>query len=259
MSNTDSSPSAPRGRGSKSRRLRADPLSTEIATGEDTAAKEVALIMQPIRYSAFYDLDPPVAVDTFMRLRNVAMMRKLFSLSKIEMAARLGIETRVLDDLISHPHLPRLESAIVDSARRLSEQATLDDVAKSAEVIVAREMLHTAINAPSNSPIKHKALEGLADRVAPKRSRSESGKGAAGRIFPPDTLELIRLGLDIGRQVAAIESGSRPPTPAIGPGDPTSTPNTPDQVSGTDVIDAEILNVPASESDDSDTDPPAEC
>lgn len=246
-----------------------DPLHYEIIAGEIAGSKELSLIMDPVRYSEFVDLDPPLALDTFLRLRNVVMMRRFFSLELTDMAGRLGIPVAVFQELVEHPHYAVIDAAIIESAKRLSKLGTIDDVVKDVEVRAAKEMVLLGVTSPASAKEKHKALESLADRRSPKQSRNS--QPIAERVFPQNLVDLIGLALQVGQQVGQLpheqheqreqreqkvidvtaNATSDTPPGAVSPAPPRTAqqlalPAGAEFVSPADddSIDAEVLNVP---------------
>lgn len=232
---------AAKGNGGRRRRRpkASDPLHHELIAGENAASKELSLIMDSIRYGQFADLDPPLPVDVFIRLRNIAMIRRFFSLTVEQISQRLILPIADINALTAHPHYQTVLSAINEAARKVAGMESIYSVAKEAETRIGKELLLTGVGGSSRE--KFKALESLADRLSPKRPRAD-GKQAAERVFSPDTIELIKMGLEVGlghrdRKPAEVEAHvNRPNLPAL----PASI-----DVDTDDTIDAETLNVPS--------------
>jgi hypothetical protein len=202
-----------------------DALSLEMKAGEVAASKELSLIVGAVQYGLFLDLDPPLTVPAFMKLRNVAMMRRFFGMSAEEMASRLAMPPEEMDTLLAHPHCGAVETALSEAAKRIGGLTSLDDVAKEAEVRAGKEMMLIALTAGTRE--KMKALGDLADRRSPKPGRNRGEGKQVGKVFAADTLELIKLGWELHQKGSA----------ALGPGLDSD-------VVDVEPIDAGVLNVP---------------
>lgn len=183
-----------------------DALSQEIAAGEEAAAKEVALIMDGVRYGAFADLDPPLSVGEFLDLRKVAMLRRLFGHDVPMTATRLGRTVATINLLLRHPHFERVDNLIVENARKVGGATSLDELVKEMGVRAGKEMALMAATGPSRE--KAAMLNALTDRVSPKQGRREKPSNA--RVFPDNLLETIKLGMELqkGVEQRAIGAGS---------------------------------------------------
>jgi hypothetical protein len=213
-----------------------DAVHYELKLGEEAARKEVALIMDGVRYGLFVDLDPPLPVNAYMQLRNVAMMERLFGFTEDEVTTRLACEPGIVASLRRHPHYQAVLDAVGESARQVGGIRTIDGAAEQAEGRVAKEMLLMAMTAGSRE--KTVALAAFADRRSPKRTRGDGETNVF--VFPTNALELIQLGLARGR--ASVDP-HQPPQVSL-PGGELPTVVARLEPEDDDAIDGEVLNVP---------------
>lgn len=214
-----------------------DSFAAELDAGREAASRELAVVMEAVRYGAFMDLDPPLPVDAFLRIRHVAMADRFFSYDDAALAARLRLTPAQLEEARSHVHYPRIFSEITTAARRVNKLSTIDEIAQEVSVRVGKDM--ALIAARGSNRERQASLNALADRVAPKKTRADVPTTT--RVFPPEVLELIKLGMELGEGRAGRARSS-----VIARVDDVTAASPPLAADyDDDAVDAEVLRLPS--------------
>lgn len=218
-----------------------DAVTRHLADTASWAERDLQFVMSRVRYGQFIDLDPPLPLDAFLKLLNYVMLRRFFSFTREKLAERLGIPHADMEALESHVHYGVIDAAVLESARTLGSLKSIDDIAQDTALRAGQELALTATAGGVRERLA--AVNALADRVSPKRSRAGDTTAKGPVIhFPPNTVELMQLTFKMvgERQAAQLEAKVERPTgegtapPALPPGDPAAD----------TTIDAEVLNVP---------------
>lgn len=242
----------------RKRNAQPDPATLTLNLGSETTGRDLALILDAVRYGQFTEMTVP----RFLLIRNCVLLTRFFGLSPTQIAAKIGQPVPEIERALASMDYRKVDAAVQAATRSHSEARSIEDVAKGAEVRIANEMLFAGLTSSTASKNKLPALDGLMDRVAPKKPR-DSGKGGSARQFPPDLIAMIELGMDLGERrndrkrpappqllTATIETASpdddqpQPPTPAL---PANATPDAEDAEiieSDGDAVDASRLNVP---------------
>lgn len=223
-----------------------DAVTRHLADTASWAERDLQFVMSRVRYGQFIDLDPPLPLDAFLKLLNYVMLRRFFSFTKEKLAERLGIPYPDIVALESHVHYKVIDDAVVESAKSLASLKSIDDIAQDTALRAGQELALTATAGGVRERLA--AVNALADRVSPKRSRA-GDTNAKGPVihFPPNTVELMQLTFRMvgERQAAQLEATVERPTDSGGEGGAASPPALlPGDPAADTTIDAEVLNVP---------------
>lgn len=179
----------------------------------DRAAKRfLEAVLEHVPYSQFIDCNPPLMVDEYLTLRNLALIDRFWGWTDETIRDKIGYEALTLQQLRSHAHYGAIKDKLVETAIELSKPASMATWAKRVEDRAAMEMFLLSVGDGKNHKDRLTALESFLDRTSAKMGReSESGPSIT---IPSDVLQSIRFALEMkakagGGDDLLLEGGPR--------------------------------------------------
>lgn len=162
-------------------------------------------VVEHVLYSDFIDLEPPLAVDLFLKLRSLTILDRYFQLEDESILARMGIAQEHLDRLRAHPHYPPVLEAVKEKTSKLAKPRSMDDWAQEAQDRMASEMFLVALS-DAGPRDRVPAIEAFLDRTSAKKGRE--AEKPAGMMFPDDALKIMKFALEMGQGQEPKQIGS---------------------------------------------------